>query len=109
MRLTTINKDKKRNESFNTQLNTSDAWELSYKYSKQLLKDIDKKNIYLQCHIAYNQYMIHLKYKKISIKNKIYVQIWNTMLNTIKQEKKMKMSIRQLHLTSVKRHEKSKV
>ena len=109
MRYTTIDKDKKRNTSIETQFNTSEAWKLSYKYSTKLLKDIDKVNIYLLCNIVYNQYMIHLRYKKIFKKNKKYVQIWNTMLNTIKQEKNMKMSIRLLHLTSIKRHEKSMV
>ena len=109
MRITTIDKDKQRNKSLESQFNTYEAWRLSYKYSKQLQKDIDKQNIYSLCGIVYNQYMIHLRYKKISIKNKKYVQIWNTMLNTIKQEKNMKMSIRLLHLTSIKRHEKSMV
>ena len=53
------------------------------------------------------QYISELKYKGIDTrKNKNYVQVWNTMINTINNNPKIdvqRASIKLLHQTSVQR------
>ena len=84
----TINKDKRRNKSQIIQNNYFEAWKLSYKYSTILLKKINHEDIYLLCFSIHEDYLNELKNKKIiksnkGNKNKNYIQVWNTMLNSM--------------------------
>ena len=99
----TINKDKRRIQSIHDQNNYYEAWNVSYKYSSYLIKKINHKDIHILCYNIYNQYMNELKNKKINNKNqsKKYIQIWNTMINTLFKQN-IKKSINLLHLTNLK-------
>ena len=103
MRHGTMNKDKRRMASFQVHSNHDETWNISHKYSSKLMNNIDKKNLYLSCYTQYNQYINELTYKKLTIIDRNYIQIWDTMLNTIKLEKNMKMAVRSLHLTNCKK------
>jgi len=67
------------------QYNVEKAWASSLKYSKLLLKKIDKYDItyYYDIH---TQYIIELKSNKISLlKSNKYIRIWDNFLNTLKK------------------------
>ena len=101
----TIQKDYRRSISYINQTKYHGGWELSYKYSKILMKNINNYNLYEICLIIHNQYMNELKHKKINKdKNKNYVQVWETMLNTVfKGKDNSKGAVRLLHQTNQKR------
>ena len=105
--MNTFNKDKKRYNSQIIQNNHFEAWNLSYKYSTILLNKINHKNIFELCFSIHENYINELKQKKIikSIKknkNKNYIQVWNTMLNSMKKNHNIS-SIRLLQQTSQQR------
>ena len=45
----TIEKDKRRTDSLTNQLKYKESWNISYKYSSILMKNIDNENIYEIC------------------------------------------------------------
>ena len=93
----TIKKDKRRKISLQDYKNYHNAWRLSHKYSSKLLKHIDNKNFYDLCEMYYSQYMNEINNHDYN-KNRNYIQIWDTMINTGTRE-----SIRLLHQTNVQR------
>jgi len=98
-----IYKDKNRNNSKLIENNYYEAWNISYKYSSILLKKISHEDIFLLCFSIHKQYLNELKNKKINYnKDKNYIQVWNTMINSMKKNYNLS-SIRLLQQTSVQR------
>ena len=93
----TIEKDKRRKISLQDNYNYHNAWKLSHKYSSRLVKHISNENCYDLCEMYYSQYMNEINNHRYN-KNRNYIQIWNTMINTRTRE-----SIRLLHQTNVQR------
>ena len=96
-----------RDAEYNKKEKYKEAWKISKKYTSILI-DHENKNEHLD--IAANihyQYISELKYKGINYrKNKNYIQVWNTMINTINNNPKINIqraSIKLLHQTSVQR------
>ena len=99
----TIEKDKRRTISYVNQLKYKESWNISYKYSSILMKNIDNENIYEICLTIYHQYLNELKFKDLNMKRN-YTQIWETMINTIRVCKGNEISsIRLLHQTNCQR------
>tara|TARA_A100001037_G_C14990437_1_gene562343 strand:+ start:95 stop:406 length:312 start_codon:yes stop_codon:yes gene_type:complete len=98
----TIEKDKRRNKSYSNKSNYKEAWNISHKYSSYLIKHIDNENLYEICHTIYHQYLNELNNKKL-IKSKNYLQVWETMINTVNKNTEIKPSIRILYQTSCQR------
>ena len=68
------------------------------------MKSIDHNDLYSICSVVYGQYMNELRNKKLNYKDsKNYVQIWNTMMNTVLKNVNSKSSVRLLHQTSQQR------
>ena len=104
------NKDNKDNKDFRRQVSLinytkyHESWEISHKYTKILMKSIDHNDLYSICSVVYGQYMNELRNKKLNYKDsKNYVQIWNTMMNTVLKNVNSKSSVRLLHQTSQQR------
>ena len=98
--------DKRQNE-YDKKQRYKEAWKVSKKYTSILI-DHENKNEHLD--IAANihyQYISELKYKCIDCrKNKNYIKVWGTMINTINNNLKINVqraSIKLLHQTSVQR------
>ena len=84
-----------------------EAWNISKKYTTVLM-DHETNDEHFD--IAVNihaQYISELRYKNIdSTKQKIYIQVWNTMLNTILKNPKKNVcraAMKLLHQTSIQR------
>ena len=101
----TIFKDKRRSESyFNESLN-EECWNISLKYSQQLYNNIDRPDLYQRSLTCYHQYLNELQSRKLPCKNKKYIQIWETMINTSnKRLDRNKQSVKLLHQTNVQRN-----
>mgnify|MGYP000903430365 CR=1 FL=1 len=100
-----IFKDKRRSESyFNESLN-EECWNISLKYSQQLYNNIDRPDLYQRCLTCYHQFMNEIHSRKLPYKNKKYIQIWETMVNTSKKRlDRNKQSVKLLHQTNVQRN-----
>jgi hypothetical protein len=100
----TIQKDKRRKESFQIKADYQECWAISLKYSSILVKNIKSDNLLLSCTV-YGQYLHELQYKNLNVKDKNYVQIWETMINTISKDYiKGIAAIRLLHQTNVQKN-----
>ena len=96
----TIKKDKRRFQSFKKQNNYYEAWNISHKYSTFLLRKINHNDIYNLCFMIHKEFINELKVKKIDYnQNKNYIQVWETMLNSISKNHNTS-SIRLLQQTS---------
>ena len=99
----TIQKDKRRIQAYQKYNNYHNAWKLSHRYSNMLIKHINNENLYDMCIMYYIQYMNEIKSHGYN-RNKNYIQIWDTMINTVsKFEDTMKQSVRLLHQTNIQR------
>jgi len=83
------------------------AWTISLKYSVYLMNNIDKSiDVYSLVTQIYKQYISELQSNKlVSNKDKKYIQVWNTVINTLRNinVKLHKRSIKLLHQTNVQR------
>ncbi len=83
------------------------SWRISLKYSTILMNNIDKHhNLYDVVTGVYKQYISELNtHKLVTIKDKKYIQIWETIMNTLQNNntKLHKGSIKLLHQTNVQR------
>ena len=83
------------------------AWRISLKYSAMVMNNINKyHNLYDVVTGVYKQYKSELNsHRLISTKDKNYIQVWNTVINTLqnKNTKLHKGSIKLLHQTNVQR------
>jgi len=100
---TSLTKDKRRTEAFNLKWEHDECWRTSLKYSSQLIKNNKKNDIDNLCNSIYGQYINELQSRKIYNENKNYIQIWNTMLNSVKRGNHTQMAIKLLHQTNCQR------
>ena len=82
-----------------------EAWNISKKYTS-ILMDHEKGNEYFQlAPFIHAQFLSELKLKNFLL-NKNYVQVWETMINTLNKNDKenvCRAAIKLLHQTSVQR------
>ena len=79
----------------NKKQNIIDAWKISLKYSKILMD-----------HSNNDDYLSELQREGLNFKNKNYMQVWDTMINTQKRNPKRDIkagAIKLLHQTNVQR------
>jgi len=107
--MNSINKDKRRTYETNLQKDYHDGLKLSYKYSTSLMKNIDSDDLYDTCLVNHGQFINELMNKGINYtnnkkKDKVFIQIWTTMLNTVsKGGDNSKGAVRLLHQTNQQR------
>lgn len=99
----TLEKDKRRSIAYHQKWLHDECWKTSLKYSSQLNKNINNKDLINLCHSIYGQYMNELQSRNLPMKNKNYIQIWNTMINTVKKDENTIMAIKLLHQTNLQR------
>jgi hypothetical protein len=106
----TIQKNKRRNKSFQIKEDHQECWKISMKYSGVLIKNITSGDLGLLCDTVYGQYLNELESNNLNTKSKNhrnvknYVQIWDTMINTVRVCKGNEISsIRLLHQTNCQR------
>jgi len=83
------------------------AWRISLKYSVILMNNVDKyPNLHDFVRGVYKQYISELNtHKLVETKDKKYIQVWNTVINTLRNNntKLHKGSIKLLHQTNIQR------
>ena len=99
----TLTKDKRRSEAFNRGWVNNECWKTSLKYSNMLVKNINSNDLYSISASIYGQYMSELQSRHLPMKYKNYIQVWTTMLNTIKKGNHSRMAIKLLHQTNLQR------
>jgi hypothetical protein len=99
----TLEKDKRRTTAFNQKWLHDECWRTSLKYSSQLIKNSKSTDLNNLCHSIYGQYMNELQSRRLPMKNKNYIQIWSTMLNSVKRGNHTQMAIKLLHQTNIQR------
>ena len=91
-----------RQKEYNKYLNKCNAWLISLEYSEKLYKLKDKNNIRDIIYNIHAEYIQKLKSNKINIQsNYKYINVWNTLINTINNPKnnlkKIRQSVHQLN------------
>ena len=99
--MNTFLKDKRRTLAFNQKLDYDECWRTSLKYSSQLNKNINNKDLNNLCAGIYGQYINDLQSKGLPIKNKNYIQVWTTMMNSVNRGNHSRMVIKLLYQTSL--------
>ncbi len=99
----TLTKDKRRSDAFNQKWLHDECWKASLKYSNMLVKNIDSDDLYSISASIYGQYMSELQSRRLPMKDKTHIQVWTTMLNTLKRGEHSKMAIKLLHQTNLQR------
>ena len=84
-----------------------EAWKISKKYASILMEhETNNEHFDISPNIHF-EYISELKYKKIDCRKKNnYIQVWDTMLNTLYKNPKIdvcRMAIKILHQTSCQR------
>ena len=97
----TLTKDRRRTEAFNLKWINGECWKTSLKYSNMLIKNIDSNDLYSISSSIYGQYMSELQSKGLPIKDKKYMQVWSTMINTVKKGNHSRAAIKLLHQTNL--------
>ena len=98
--------DNNRKKEFMIQRKYHEGWNLSKKYASILILHEGDDDYFSIALNIYHQFISELKLKKIPHQEKNYVQIWETMTNTIMNNPKVNVSraaIKLLHQTSVQR------
>lgn len=99
----TLEKDKRRSVAYHQKWLHDECWETSLKYSLLLIKNSKTNDIDNLCQSIYGQYMNELQSRSLPMKNKNYIQIWQTMLNSVKRGNHIEMAIKLLHQTNLQR------
>tara|TARA_Y100001958_G_C20706004_1_gene209883 strand:- start:9 stop:338 length:330 start_codon:yes stop_codon:yes gene_type:complete len=104
----TISVNKRRNEAYLQKEYHDECWDISHKYSSILMKNLNSGDLYTICCSVYGQYLTELKSKRLQSKDKKgriknYIQVWSTMLNTVRKGEVEKQAIRLLHQTNCQR------
>ena len=99
----TLDKDMRRDNAYHQKWLRDECWRASLKYSSQLNKNINNKDLTNLCYSIYGQYINELQSRNLPMKNNNYIQIWETMINTVNKGKHSRMAIKLLHQTSVQR------
>ena len=102
--------NKRRKVSFQIKEDHQECWKISMKYSSVLIKNITSRDLGLLCDTVYGQYLNELESNNLNTKSKNhnkdknYIQIWETMINTVRVCKGNEISsIRLLHQTNCQR------
>jgi hypothetical protein len=98
--MNTFKKDLRRNVSYQKEWENAECWNLSLKYSKLLVKNINSSELYSLCLGIYSQYVKELNSRNLPYKNKNYLQVWETMINTVKKDEKSIQAVKLLHQTN---------
>ena len=102
--MNTLEKDKRRSDAYHKKCLHDECWKASLKYSSQLIKNSKSNDLNNLCHSIYGQYMNELHSRNLPMKNKKnYIQIWNTMINTVKKDENTIMAIKLLYQTNLQR------
>ena len=83
-----------------------EGWKISTKYSTILMDHEDRNEYFEIVSNVYHQFISELKVKKIPHIDKNYIQIWDTMLNTVQNNPTIRVcrgAIKLLHQTNVQR------
>lgn len=104
----TISVNKRRKLAYIQKENYNECWKISHKYSHVLMKNINSDDLYNICCSVYGEYLTELKSKELQLsdkkgRNKNYIQVWLTMLNTVKKGEVEKQGVRLLHQTNCQR------
>ena len=104
----TISVNKRRKLAYIQKENYNECWKISHKYSSVLMKNINSDDLYNICCSVYGEYLTELKSKELQLsdkkgRNKNYIQVWLTMLNTVKKGEVEKQGVRLLHQTNCQR------
>jgi len=86
-----------------------EGWNISKKYSTILMEHENENEYFQIAPNIYHQFVSELKVKNIPYINKNYLQVWETMLNTLNKNPKINVcrgSIKLLHQTNVQRSTK---
>ena len=86
-----------------------EGWCLSKKYSSILMDHEVKDEHFNIASNVYHQFISELKVKNIPHTDKNYIQVWETMLNTIQNNPKLHVcrgAMKLLHQTSIQRSSK---
>jgi hypothetical protein len=100
-----INVNERRRLEYNQNENHDECWKISHKYSSNLIRNINSRDIYNICCSIYGQYLTELKSKNLQLKDKQhniknYIQIWDTMVNTVRKGEVETQAVRLLHQTN---------
>ena len=99
--------NKQREKERIIQNNYYQAWDISKKYSEILMNNSKNDKNLNMCFAIHSQFMTELKSKKlIFTKNKNYIQVWDTLLNTLLNNTKIpvqRAAVKLLHQTNVQR------
>ena len=105
-----LNKTKRQHLEYYKKRKYLNAWNISLKYSKILQKNIDKKDLLERIFDVYALYLNELQSNGCLLKDKSYILIWETVLNTINNHKLSeefkKGSIRNLCYVNIKKNKK---
>jgi len=101
--MNTLQKDLRRTVSYQKEWENAECWNISLKYSKLLVKNINSSELYSLCLGIYSQYVKELNSRNLPYKNKNYLQVWETMVNTVKKGEKSRQAVKLLHQTNSKR------
>ena len=97
----TLEKDKRRTNAYHQKWLHDECWKTSLKYSSQLIKNSKTNDIDNLCQSIYGQYINELQSRHLPMKHKNYIQIWKTMLNSVKRGNHTQMAIKLLHQTNL--------
>ena len=103
----TLDKDKRRSDAYHQKTLRDECWKASLKYSNMLVKNIDSSDLYSISASIYGQYMSELQSRRLPMKDKTHIQVWTTMINTVKRGEHSKMAIKLLHQTNLQRSSRS--
>ena len=98
----TIRKDKRRAKGFQIKASHYECWNISKRYSEALMKNINSDDLYTICRSISGGYLNELKGNNLSLEGN-HIQIWQTMVNTVKKGDHSIASIRLLHQTNCQR------
>ena len=83
-----------------------DAWKISLKYSKILIDHSNNDDFFDIVYNIHHEYLSELRGKGLNLKQKNYMKVWDTMINTQKRNSKRDIkagAIKLLHQTNVQR------
>ena len=103
----TLDKDKRRSDAYHQKTLRDECWKASLKYSNMLVKNIDSSDLYSISASIYGQYMSELQSRRLPMKDKTHIQVWTTMINTVKRGEHSKMAIKLLHQTNLQHSARS--